>query len=182
MFADNSPDVPKAHLVFARFESMLKALAGLNEELRSQLEEVWKGHQGFWKAVRYLDPRVAGALRPTFDSVQKHVPQLRNVPKEEWGAYLVLCTGSPPTSDVRGWWERHRAKMPSLSVGALCALHIPPTATSADSIFSLVDAFFGDRRGSMSPDVRKMTLFLLLNKHHFQPLLNVGQGLLEGVA
>lgn len=81
---------------------------------------------------------------------------------EEFQRYLDLDISMPP-DDVLSWWRDHRTEFPILAVVACMHLVVPASSGSVESVFSQAGLLNTAIRGSMSPVMLEVLLYLRVN-------------------
>ena len=92
--------------------------------------------------------------------------------KSEVHAYLTACLGvvvdtssmEAFTNSVLLFWRRNGHKFPTWAAAARIMFSMTPNSASAERVFSLLKAMFGDARASSLSDLVQGSLMLKFNK------------------
>ena len=92
--------------------------------------------------------------------------------KSEVHAYLTACMGvvvdttsmESFTNSILLFWRRNGQKFPTWAVAAHIMFAMTPNSASAERVFSLLKAMFGDARASSLSDLIQGSLMLKFNK------------------
>ena len=120
-------------------------------------------------AAQHLDPNGVDAL---YDIKPLRYLNMITGMKSEVHAYLTACVGvvldtssmEAFTNDVLLFWRRNGNKFPTWAAAARIMFAMTPNSASAERVFSLLKAMFGDARATSLSDLIEGSLMLKFNK------------------